>query len=116
MALSVNSSSLTPLDKAFLNRATQIAEAYLHDVDFTVASFCRMMGYSRSQTYRRVRELTGHSPSRFITRRRLERAARMLKEEPLTIREIAGKAGFKSRSYFGTCFKEYYGVTPGEYR
>ncbi|MCK5146256.1 helix-turn-helix transcriptional regulator [bacterium] len=74
-----------------------------------------MMGYSRSQIHRKIHGLTGYTISRFITQKRLARAARMLKEEPLTIREIAGKAGFRSRSYFWTCFKEVYGMTPGEY-
>jgi|GEM_PF-3195344 len=89
-------SKLTPVDRAFLNRIGQIAELHLHDPDFTIAEFCRMAGYSRSQMYRKIGRLTGLSASRFIRSLRPRRAVQMLKEEPLCIGQRAEKTGQKS--------------------
>ena len=39
-----------------------------------------------------------------------------LENSDLTISEITWKAGFSSPGYMGKCFKEYFGVTPLQYR
>lgn len=106
---------MTPVNRAFLSLAVETVDAHLHESDFSVDSFCGLMGFSRSQMYRKISALTGQSPSRFIMERRLERAARMLREEPLSISEIARRTGFRSRSYFTVCFREQYKVVPSRY-
>ena len=47
---------------------------------------------------------------------RLESAAQLLKESQLTISEITARVGFNSNSYFSTCFKALYGVSPKAYQ
>jgi TolB-like protein len=45
---------------------------------------------------------------------RLEKAHEMLVDNIATVSEIAYKVGFKSPSYFNTCFHEFFGYPPGE--
>ena len=57
--------------------------------------------------------------SSFLLRRRLERAAQLLRSEfhsQQTITDIALECGFNSASHFGQCFRQRYGITPREYR
>ena len=47
---------------------------------------------------------------------RLERAARLLHARAGTVSEVAYAVGFRSVSYFSTCFHERYGVPPSAFR
>ena len=45
-----------------------------------------------------------------------ERAAALLREEPLSVREVSEMLGFTSPAYFSTAFRKQFGQSPGEYR
>lgn len=46
----------------------------------------------------------------------MERAARLLRETEDSIAQIARSVGYGSQSRFTAAFKEYFGVSPTEYR
>jgi AraC family L-rhamnose operon regulatory protein RhaS len=53
----------------------------------------------------------------YLTRRRLETAARLLREQPdLRITRIAYHCGFQSSQYFAKVFRELLMHSPSEYR
>jgi two-component system response regulator YesN len=54
--------------------------------------------------------------SDFIMRYRMEKAAVMLGSTDIKIYELASQMGFQNPPYFSKLFKNYYGVTPQEYR
>jgi two-component system response regulator YesN len=54
--------------------------------------------------------------SDFIMRYRMEKAAAMLGSTDIKIYELASQMGFQNPPYFSKLFKNYYGVTPQEYR
>jgi len=56
------------------------------------------------------------SPMQYVLRYRVSRGAIMLKENDLSINEIATLCGFDSPSYFSQLFKRYYLCSPREYR
>lgn len=58
----------------------------------------------------------GEPVSKYILRRRLERAANILKDSEASIKEIAYDWGFSSASSFCRSFKRYFGETPEAYR
>lgn len=69
--------------------------------------------YLSSQFHERV----GESYVKYITRLRMEYAAHLLKTEPAgKIAQIAERAGYCSIKHFAYVFKEYFGVTPGQYQ
>lgn len=47
---------------------------------------------------------------------RMQTAANMLRNTPLTILEIAGRVGYENPGKFAAAFKEIMGMTPGDYR
>jgi len=71
---------------------------------------------SRVQFYRKIKSITGKTPSTLILEIRMNAAADLIKKSDLNINEIAYQVGFNDSSYFGKCFKVYFGITPGEYK
>jgi AraC-like DNA-binding protein len=67
----------------------------------------------------RLFETDGTTFSEFVIGQRLSRSHRMLSNPRLanrTIGDIAGACGFSDPSYFGRCFRRFYGVTPSDVR
>ena len=53
----------------------------------------------------------------YIQQLRLEYAAKLLMEQPeKSIVQIAAECGFSSNTYFSACFRQYYSMTPSEFR
>lgn len=60
---------------------------------------------------------TGESYIKFLTRIRMEEAAKLLKQKPtIKIYEVSRRVGYVSDKHFSYVFKKYYGITPGEYQ
>ncbi len=59
---------------------------------------------------------TGESLLAHLRRLRMERAADRLLVESVTVTSLAAEAGFYDRRHFSRSFREYFGVTPTEYR
>lgn len=75
------------------------------------------MEYLGVSRYREVfRNITGVSPSEYITKLRIARAKELLSQGEFGIDETAQLVGYKDRLYFQRVFRKYEGVTPGEYR
>ena len=59
---------------------------------------------------------TGKNLIRYITDVRMYNAQKMLTDGALKISQIAKNCGYDNTSYFNKMFKNYYGVTPRQYR
>ncbi len=64
---------------------------------------------------RKVREITGYSPMRLLTRMRLDRSKAYLRSE-LHINEIATAVGFNESGYFSRIFKKEFSCSPQQFR
>ena len=58
----------------------------------------------------------GESFTDFLVKYRLEKARKMLKDTGLKVYQIGSMVGYSNISYFCSIFKNYYGVSPSEYR
>jgi AraC-like DNA-binding protein len=74
------------------------------------------MGISRVQLYKKVKALLNINVNDYILSTRLQKAKYLLKNESLTIGEIASRTGFTSPAYFSTVFKSKEGMSPKEFR
>lgn len=59
---------------------------------------------------------TGENFSDFVTKRRLMRSAEMIRKYDWSIEMIAQQVGYHNPAYFTKRFKDYYKVTPTQYR
>ncbi len=87
-------------------------EKHIGDSEFSVESLCSDLGVSRTQLFRRTKQLTGVSPVELIRHVRLRRAQQLLRNSDMTIQQVAYSVGFSSPSYFTKCYKEFFGTTP----
>lgn len=74
------------------------------------------LNMSKSTLYRKMHQVTSISPNDYIRLFRLKRAARMLREEGMSIREVSDTLCFSSVAYFTNSFSQQFGITPGEYK
>ncbi|MCB0546579.1 MAG: response regulator [Phaeodactylibacter sp.] len=102
------------MDAIFLQNVREAIENNLDDENFSVVELSSKMNMSRSQLYRKLSALTGFSPNEAIRNMRLERARQLLQRKAGTVSEVAFLCGFNSPAYFIKCFKDYFGITPGD--
>ena len=102
------------MDQVLINKINGVLEVSLENEQFGVKELTQEIGMSRAQLHRKIHTLTGKSTSQFIREFRLKKAMKMLQDNVATASEIAYRVGFKSPTYFNTCFREYYGYPPGE--
>ena len=103
-------------ESPFLERFRNILQQHLGDADFNVERIGEEMGMSRVQLYRKIKSLTGTTPVELLRKARLARGKQMLETTDKSVSEIAYDTGFSAPSYFAKCFKDEYGVSPGEMR
>ncbi len=106
---------LNSLDERFLQKVLSIIETHMADEDFSIEDFSHEAGYSRMHLYRKLISLAGQTPSQFVRTIRLKRAAQMLANKTDNVTQIAYSVGFRSLAYFDKCFKDQFGVTPGQF-
>ncbi|MEJ2105665.1 MAG: AraC family transcriptional regulator, partial [Ignavibacteriaceae bacterium] len=99
----------------FLNSFFESLEKNWNKEDFTIDNLVKQFSMSRAQLYRRILDLTGHSPNTFIREVRLKNALKMIEAQKGSISEIAYGSGFNNPSYFSRCFFKKYGIQPSEY-
>lgn len=83
---------------------------------WTVAKLAATARMSRAVFARRFTQLVGASPLAYVAARRLEQAARLLRESEQPLGEIAGAVGYESEFALSRAFKRERGVAPGRYR
>ena len=76
----------------------------------------REAGLSRMHLFRKLKALTGDSPSDLIKKTRLEKSKVLIEMGELSISAIAYDTGFSTPGNFSTAFKKFYGDTPAQYR
>ncbi|MGC9364047.1 MAG: hybrid sensor histidine kinase/response regulator transcription factor [Fidelibacterota bacterium] len=108
--------SVTSTDEKLLMSIRKLVEARLDDPTLEVGHLAVETGLSRTNLFIKLKALTGYSPGEFIRTIRLEKAAQYLEKSDMTVSEIAYAVGFKYPKYFSTCFHQYFGRTPSEYR
>lgn len=83
---------------------------------WTVAQLAATARMSRAVFARRFTQLVGASPLAYVAARRLEQAARLLREGEQPLGEIASAVGYESEFALSRAFKRERGVAPGRYR
>lgn len=102
-----------------LTTAVQSAIMFIqnhYNEELTAGSISSYVHYNEYYFMRVFKKYTGRTIVAFITEYRLEKAKELLQSNELTIEEVAYRVGFSATSYFSGKFKEFFHVTPGEFR
>ena len=83
---------------------------------WTIASLAGEVGISRSALVERFTRFLSEPPMTYLTRWRLQLAARLLEKTSRGVAEIAADIGYESEAAFNRAFKREFGQPPGRYR
>lgn len=100
----------------FISRFREVVESRLDNSELSVEDLAADMNLSRVQLYRKVKAVTGSSPVELLRTARLKRGYQLLLTTDKSVSEVAYQVGFSAPSYFTKCFKEEYGMLPGDVR
>jgi AraC-like DNA-binding protein len=81
-----------------------------------IAALARIAHVSEAHFIRTFKATFGETPHRYLQRRRVERAAFLLRETDRSVTEICLDVGFRSLGTFSRTFSEILGVPPTTYR
>ncbi|MEL6143605.1 MAG: response regulator, partial [Bacteroidota bacterium] len=98
--------AVTSLDEQFLQSLVEIIERRIDDDELTIEELASEVGVSRVQLHRKLKSLTGKSPSVFLRTIRLHRSKELLEKGAGNVSEVCFDVGFSSLAYFSKCFKD----------
>jgi DNA-binding response OmpR family regulator/nitrogen-specific signal transduction histidine kinase len=108
--------TVTSADETFLQTAISIVENNITNENFDTKVFIQQMNMSRTVLYTKLKALTGQNLSEFIRMIRLKKSGQLLIQTNMNISQIAFEVGFNDLKYFRECFKEFFEITPSEYK
>lgn len=106
---------LTPLDKNFVHRISELVDKNIGNADFSVTDICTEMGISRSLLYTKMKCLMNISTGDYIRQKRIKMACKML-DEGYNVSETSYRCGFSDPNYFSKVFKKTKGMAPSDYK
>ena len=103
------------LDRRRLFRVLDYIEANLEG-DLTLDRLASIACLSRYHFARAFKQAVGHSPHRYVSARRLERAKAFLIQDDRPLVDIALGLRFSSQANFTRAFRQATGLAPGQFR
>lgn len=100
----------------FIRELLRVIEHNLDKEELGSTLIAERMAMSPRQFYRKFKEISSTSPGDLIKNYRMEKAARLLLNDDLSIQDVISDVGIASRSYFYKEFVRKFGMTPKEYR
>ena len=108
--------AITIPDRDLLKKTTSVIKKRLSDPSLSVETLSNELGISRGHLQRKLKSLTGQNPNEFIRIIRLKQAAEILKNNDVSIAEVADMVGFGSQSYFSTAFTKQFNISPKQWK
>ena len=85
-------------------------------LDRSVADLYKLSSYSPPILIAAFKQNLGVTPVQYLTKLKISHACNLLKHTDFTTLSISTTIGYDSLSHFNHVFKQYMGVSPGEYR
>ncbi|MBQ2921812.1 MAG: AraC family transcriptional regulator [Tyzzerella sp.] len=112
-----NSMHENKVHRAIQEIISQVADNYF-EPDFEITPCLHKSGFAEDYIRAEFKKVTSLSPIEFLTKTRLEHAAKLLEiyGHTLSVAEIGLACGFDDAIYFSRRFKQFMKVSPNEYR
>ncbi|MEL6925418.1 MAG: response regulator, partial [Bacteroidota bacterium] len=98
----------------FMLRLVEKIKAEIGNEKLSVQALAEAMHLSRVQLFRKIKSLTGQTPTLFIRQIRLQTARQLLRDKSRTVAEVAYEVGFKDPAYFSRVYSETFGHAPSQ--
>jgi len=104
---------LREFEKEWLEEFNTLLDINIQKTNLQLQDICDELNISQSKLYRIVLKLTGLTPGKYITKKRLRKAKEMLEVGIFpTVKETAFKLGFERPEHFTKLFQKEYGILP----
>lgn len=107
-------SVLLKKEKDFLSNLDQIITKNIGKGTDNVDLIAQDIGMSRTSLYRKLKAITGLSINEYIRNLKVEKAAKLIKNENFSVSQASYEVGFSNIKYFRKIFREKYGKNPSE--
>lgn len=97
-------------------RCRRLVHEGLGDPRLSVASLAGRLGCSADYLSHLFRTVRGEKLTAYIEEQRLNRAAELLQQTAMSVKEVAWSSGYANQSYFIRCFRRRWDKSPGEWR
>jgi YesN/AraC family two-component response regulator len=101
-------------DRMIDNVVSEIRDHYMEDISLT--SLAAKYNLSMARLSEMIKEHLKVNFSDYIASLRIQRAKELLRDESLSIQEIAEIVGYNDYFYFTKVFKKVEGISPSKYR
>jgi YesN/AraC family two-component response regulator len=106
--------SLPTYDKMIDNVISEIRDHYMEDISLT--SLASKYNVSMARLSEMIKEKLQVNFSDYIASLRIQRAKELLRDDSISIQEIAEIVGYNDYFYFTKVFKKVEGISPSKYR
>lgn len=103
-------------DEIFMKDLTEYINNNLSNPDLSVHQLVQHTNISRTQLYLNIKRLTDQTPSQLILNIKMANAEQLLLATDITSSEISYKLGYCNPNHFSRQFKEFYNISPSEFR
>lgn len=84
--------------------------------DIKISMFTEKYYLSREYLMRLFKQEYGYGIYEYVLRLRMEKAQELLADPNMKIQHISDMLGYKDKNYFSKAFKNFYGMSPSDYR
>ncbi|ANE46081.1 hypothetical protein SY83_07060 [Paenibacillus swuensis] len=102
-------------DRPFIAQAMKLLQRHAFD-NTGLAAVASQLGLSLSHFSVKYKQLTGSSPSQYVTALRMQKAKMLLIDTQEPLECIAPQCGYQNGFYLSRVFQQFYQTSPSEYR
>lgn len=113
--LPINNITFSKDDEVFWKQLTDMILGNLRDTDLDVERIAVLMNMSKSTLYRKIKLISGMSPSDVINLTRLKKSADLMNAGNFRINELAKEVGYQYPAQFRRNFQKQFKMSPAEY-
>lgn len=111
-----HTTDLPSIEQHFLERIRTAINDRLDDLQFSAEELGREVGLSRTQLYRKLKDLIDQSPGDLIRAIRMQKAHELLEKNIATVSEVSYMVGYGNPANFSTSFTKHFGYPPSGVR
>lgn len=113
--MSTQNFGISKADQAIIDKIIETIEDNFTNHNFGVEMLADKVCMSRSSLHRKIKAVTGNSPTDFIRLIRLKKSCELISEGSYRIGEVCYLVGINSPSYFIKLFQKQFGMSPKEF-
>lgn len=106
---------VSAVEQKFLRSIQEYVSENLNK-NITLDDLAEVVCLSPSTLYKKMKEYADISPMEYVMKVRLHRAVELLKDDSVSVQEVASAVGFNTHSFFSECFKREFSMTPRQWR